>query len=61
MFALPPDDMLTFPPVAGILTLLVPLAKLPPLILPDMLPTNVVAINAPLAKFALINVLLACA
>ena len=42
----------------GILTLLVPFDNIPPMF-PRMLPTNVVAINAPFAMLALIVVLLA--
>ena len=56
--ALPADEILTFPFAAGILTLLLPFAREPPVILPEKLPTNVVAINAPFAKLAEIAVLL---
>ena len=48
----PPAVILTLPPLAGIATLLVPLAKTP-VILPDTLPTKVVAIIAPFARLAL--------
>ena len=54
----PAAVIFTLPFDAGILTLLFPFANIPPM-LPVILPTNVVAINAPFAKLALINVLLA--
>ena len=50
--ALPVALMLTLPLADGMLTFELPLASIPFVTLPEILPTKVVAINAPFARLA---------